>query len=140
MNECELCQPGPQALIETANWRIIRVNDPDYPGFCRVIWKPHVVEMTDLAETEQSHLMQVVLTVEQVIRQHFMPDKINLASFGNVVPHVHWHIIPRWQDDKHFPQPIWGKIQREASVERPNITDAILEQALHLALEKKGLI
>ncbi len=38
---------------------------------------------------------------------------LNLASFGNVVPHLHWHLIPRYLDDRHFPQPVWGPRQRE---------------------------
>jgi diadenosine tetraphosphate (Ap4A) HIT family hydrolase len=40
------------------------------------------------------------------------PLKINLASFGNMTPHLHWHVIPRWADDAHFPQPVWGPRQR----------------------------
>jgi diadenosine tetraphosphate (Ap4A) HIT family hydrolase len=41
------------------------------------------------------------------------PDKINLASLGNVVPHLHWHVIPRFVDDPHFPNPVWGVKVRE---------------------------
>ncbi len=140
VNECELCQPGPPALIESPDWRIIRVNDLDYPGFCRVIWKAHVVEMTDLTEAAQTGLMQVVFTVEQVVRSLFKADKINLASFGNVVPHVHWHIIPRWRDDKHFPQPIWGQAQRATGSERIAISDNQLREVLLQALQEKRLI
>lgn len=62
--------------------------------------------------------MNVVFAVEAALRQCFAPDKINLASFGNVVAHLHWHVIPRWFDDRHFPEPIWGKIQRDGRVMR----------------------
>ena len=96
---CELCaQPGGTILWQSAACRVIRVADPHYPGFCRVIWNDHVREMTDLDPAARNHLMQVVFAVEAVVRQLFSPHKINLASFGNMVPHVHWHIIPRWQD------------------------------------------
>jgi diadenosine tetraphosphate (Ap4A) HIT family hydrolase len=47
------------------------------------------------------------------------PDKINLASLGNMTPHLHWHVIPRFKQDKHFPQPIWGVPQREGNSTLP---------------------
>lgn len=140
MNEnaqsCELCaSPGGTTLWETAGWRVVRVADGDYPGFCRVIWKAHVREMSDLPPVDRHALMAVVFAVEQVVRQLFAPDKINLACFGNVVPHLHWHIIPRWHDDRHFPQPIWGQAQRTASVERPAVSDGEIVAALRPALQ-----
>ena len=92
---------------------MVRVNDPDYPGFCRVIWKQHVQEMTDLAVNERQHLMTVTFAVEQALRQVLSPHKINLASLGNVTPHLHWHVIPRYTDDRHFPNPVWGQVQRD---------------------------
>lgn len=128
---CELCSsPGGALLINTPDWRIIRVTDPVYPGFCRVVWNRHVAEMTDLGYRDQLVLMSVVLVVEETIRDLFNPDKINLASLGNVVPHLHWHIIPRWLDDKHFPEPIWGNVHNPEPICRPVVTDEILLEAL----------
>ncbi len=117
-------------LLHIPALRIVRVDDPNYPGFCRVILNKHVREMTDLPQAEQQTLMSIVFAVEQTIRQLFQPDKINLASFGNMVPHVHWHIIPRWINDRHFPEPIWGNVHNEHSIARPHITDEILTDAL----------
>jgi diadenosine tetraphosphate (Ap4A) HIT family hydrolase len=132
---CELCvQSGGTLLWQSETCRVIRVNDPHYPGFCRVIWKDHVREMTDLPENARNYLMQVVFAVEAVVRQLFSPDKINLASFGNVVPHMHWHIIPRWRDDRHFPEPVWGSVHREGSVQRAAVSDTELSAALSSAL------
>ena len=59
--------------------------------------------------------MNTVFTVESAVREIMQPDKINLASLGNVTPHLHWHVIPRFIDDKHYPNPIWGKSLRETS-------------------------
>lgn len=132
---CELCvHPGGTLLWQSGTCRVIRVDDPFYPGFCRVIWTDHVREMTDLSESARNYLMQVVFAVETVVRQLFAPDKINLASFGNVVPHMHWHIIPRWQDDRHFPEPVWGSVRRENKVPRAVVGDAELAEALARAL------
>jgi diadenosine tetraphosphate (Ap4A) HIT family hydrolase len=117
---CELCnQAGGVLLWQDETCRVVLVEDPDYPGFCRVIWKRHVKEMTDLPDTERAHLMTTVFTVEAAIREVMRPDKINLACLGNMTPHLHWHIIPRYTHDKHFPQPIWGTAQREASLSLP---------------------
>ena len=133
---CDLCiNPGGAILWQSALCRVVRVDDPHYPGFCRVIWNGHVREMSDLAANHQLMLMRVVFAVESVVRQLFNPDKINLASFGNMVPHVHWHVIPRWQDDRHFPEPVWGSIRREGMVPRPVVSDEVLAQAVSVALE-----
>jgi diadenosine tetraphosphate (Ap4A) HIT family hydrolase len=109
--KCPLCQtPGGTILWQNEHLRVIDANDALYPGFTRVIWMAHVVEMTDLSAAEQTELLRIVLLVEQVQRTVLKPDKVNLAAFGNVVPHLHWHVIPRWQDDPHFPQAVWAAL------------------------------
>jgi diadenosine tetraphosphate (Ap4A) HIT family hydrolase len=91
------------------------VADEPFPGFCRVIWGAHVREMTDLDAADRDHLMRVVFATEAALRARLAPDKMNLASLGNVVPHLHWHVVPRFADDSHFPQPIWGARQRDGA-------------------------
>ena len=111
---CELChQDGGELLYRDQQLRVILVADADYPAFCRVIWHAHVKEMTDLPAAERARLMDWVWRTEQALRSVLQPDKINLASFGNMVPHLHWHVIPRFGDDKHFPNPLWGAAQRD---------------------------
>ena len=111
---CELChQDGGDILYRDDKLRVILVADADYPAFCRVIWHGHVKEMTDLAPADRAHVMDWVFRTEAALRTLLNPDKINLASFGNMVPHLHWHVIPRFADDKHFPQPLWGLAQRD---------------------------
>ena len=88
--------------------RVVLVGDADHPGFCRVILNAHKKEMTDLAEVERNRLMNAVYVVEKLLRELLQPEKINLASFGNMVPHLHWHVIPRYADDPHFPGSVWS--------------------------------
>ena len=112
---CELCATvGGHLLWEDNRCRVVLVDEPDYPGYCRVIWAAHVAEMTDLAAADRAHCMQVALAVESVLREQLAPDKVNLASLGNFTPHLHWHVIPRFHNDPHFPQSIWGSRQRDA--------------------------
>jgi diadenosine tetraphosphate (Ap4A) HIT family hydrolase len=100
--------------------RVVRADEPDYPGFLRVILQRHVRELSDLEPAEFDRLMRVVRTVEATVREIMQPDKMNVASLGNMTPHVHWHVIPRFFDDRHFPGPIWAPPQRAhaASPER----------------------
>jgi diadenosine tetraphosphate (Ap4A) HIT family hydrolase len=106
---CALCAGhGGELVWRDDALRVILADEPDYPGFTRVIWAAHVAEMTDLAPFERARLMEVVWRVERVQRELLRPDKVNVASLGNVVAHLHWHVIPRWREDRHFPQPVWG--------------------------------
>jgi diadenosine tetraphosphate (Ap4A) HIT family hydrolase len=113
---CELCsQDGGEVLWRDDGCRVVLVADPDYAGYCRVIWNAHVKEMTELAPGERRRCMDVVFAVEHALRELLQPDKVNLASFGNLTPHVHWHVIPRFASDPHFPNSIWGARERPAS-------------------------
>lgn len=111
---CPLCAARSETVLwNDAECRVILIGDPDYAGFCRVVWNSHVKEMTDLAPEQRSHLMNVVFAVETVLRELLAPAKINLASLGNQTPHLHWHVIPRFEDDAHFPDPIWSSRLRD---------------------------
>lgn len=110
---CDFCVgPGGPVLWQDDCCRVVYVDEPGYPGFCRVILQAHVKEMTDLDEPSQARLLQVVLAVERALRALLNPHKVNLACLGNMTPHVHWHVIPRYAEDPHFPLPIWAPAQR----------------------------
>ena len=109
MGNCELCDATKgEVVFSSARWRVLLVDDANYPGFCRVVWHQHIKEMTDLSELERNEFMYAVWAVEQVVRDVMAPHKINLATFGNMLPHLHWHVIPRYTDDAHFPNPVWA--------------------------------
>jgi len=132
---CPLCHPLNEILLwRDTTLRIIRVDDPDYPGFCRVILNRHVKEMTDLPPEERAHLMQAVFVVEGALRELMQPDKVNLAELGNQLPHLHWHVIPRFTDDAHFPDPVWAVARRPGQA-RP-VDDTQLTRIIGAALAK----
>jgi diadenosine tetraphosphate (Ap4A) HIT family hydrolase len=125
---CELCETaGGDPVWQDAKCRVVRVADPDYPGFCRVIWREHIGEMTDLSPPDRAHLMQRVYLVEAALRSLMKPDKINLASLGNLTPHLHWHIIPRFLGDRHFPRPVWA----EAAAREPVVAQFDVAQIVN---------
>jgi diadenosine tetraphosphate (Ap4A) HIT family hydrolase len=114
---CVFCgEDGGQVLWRDARLRVVAAHgEPDYPGFCRVIWNAHVTEFSDLSDADRAHLMRAVAALERALRGAMRPDKVNVASLGNMVAHQHWHVIPRFRDDPHFPGPVWAARQREPS-------------------------
>jgi len=125
---------GGTLLWQDTFCRIVLAAEPDYPGFLRVVVNAHVKEMSDLSVSDQEKLMRAVFAAEAALREVMQPDKINLASLGNVVPHLHWHVIPRFGDDPHFPNPVWGARLRDT----PHSTAADLLERLTAALHPQG--
>lgn len=114
MAECPLCLPTPHVTLWQDDFcRVVLLKDTDYPAYCRVELIDHIKEMSDLAPLQRARMMKTVFAVETALREMFNPDKINLASLGNKTPHVHWHVIPRFENDKHFPNSHWGEATRE---------------------------
>ncbi|MQA23479.1 HIT family protein [Rugamonas rivuli] len=134
---CDLCKlleaPGAALIWGDDRLSVVAVDEAEYPGFTRVVWNAHVKEMTDLSPAERSRVMEVVWAVESAQRAVMAPEKINLASFGNMTPHVHWHVIPRYVDDAHFPNPTWAVAQRASAPEVLAARRALLP-ALHAAI------
>jgi diadenosine tetraphosphate (Ap4A) HIT family hydrolase len=139
---CPLCEgPGGLLVYSGAKLRVIRANEAGFPAFYRVIWNDHVAEFTDLASHDRAECMEAVARVESVLREKLRPDKINLAALGNVVPHLHWHVIARFAWDSHFPSPVWAESRhapdssRVAELEQrlPEVEEA-LREALGAAL------
>jgi diadenosine tetraphosphate (Ap4A) HIT family hydrolase len=129
MVNCVLCaEESATPIWRGDDCRVVLVNDLDLPGFCRVIWNRHVSEMSQLSHGERDLLMHLVFAVESAVRSVMRPSKINLAALGNQVPHIHWHVIPRFEDDAFFPGSVWSSRLRETS-------DAILKIRRQQALE-----
>jgi diadenosine tetraphosphate (Ap4A) HIT family hydrolase len=115
MSSCDLCKPTSFEILWQDDFcRVVLLNDADYPAYCRVELIAHIKEMTDLAPENRARMMKVVFSVETAMREIIQPDKINLASLGNKTPHLHWHVIPRFKDDKHFPNSHWGEARKDA--------------------------
>lgn len=130
-NNCPLCNPCQNTILWQDQFcRVVLLKDADYPAYCRVELLSHIKEMTDLVPSERARMMKTVFAVELALREMFNPDKINLASLGNKTPHLHWHVIPRFENDRHFPNSHWGEAVRES---KPTALD---ESTIKLLIEK----
>lgn len=115
---CVLCTgDGGVPIWRGTELRVIRAEDEELPAFYRVIWAAHLPEFTDLSPLERRTCMDAVALVEEALRAQLQPDKINLAAFGNMVPHLHWHVIARWRGDAYWPHPVWAPKQRGTAPE-----------------------
>lgn len=135
---CPLCaDPLDSVVWRDDRWRVVRIADADVPAYYRVIAQAHVAEFTDLDATDRARCMALVAAIERVLVERLRPTKINLAAFGNMVPHLHWHVMARFDWDSHFPQPLWGPRQREVdppALERLGVALQDLDAAVAAAL------
>lgn len=140
---CPLCVgDGGLVIARTPQFRVVRVVDGEearrFPAFYRLIWNVHVAEFSDLADADRHACMDAVTVIERTLRSSLAPTKVNLATLGNVVPHLHWHVIARFDWDSHFPAPVWAAAQRAevaggaaARLAQPlTAVDAAMAQAL----------
>lgn len=126
---CPLCEADGGLLVaRLPSCRVIRALEPGFPAFYRVVLQAHVAEWTDLDEPAQWAVMRTVNTVERCLRELLSPTKINLAALGNVVPHLHWHVIARFDWDSHFPAPVWSQALRDAAPHHLAALDARLAE------------
>jgi diadenosine tetraphosphate (Ap4A) HIT family hydrolase len=82
-------------------------------------------EFSDASNEERVEIFRVLDIIEREMLHFFKPTKINIASFGNYLPHLHWHIMARFENDSYFPEPMWGMVQREGSYKIENMSEFI---------------
>ena len=101
----------------------------------KIFTKIEFKELTDCDEETQKRLFETILECEKTMRKFYNPDKINIASFANYVPRVHFHIQARFKNDSFFPESMWGKKQRNADLNLPNFNEFC--EILNANLKKK---
>ena len=134
---CLLCEtPGGLLVFKNEQFRVIQAVEADFPAFYRVVWNTHVAEFSDLSVEERKVCLNAVVAVEEVLREQLNPTKINLAALGNVVPHLHWHVIARFDWDSHFPGSVWATPQRVVDSQKLTQLARQCEQINRLLAEK----
>ena len=137
---CPLCEgEGGRLVLRTPRFRVIHADEAGFPGFYRLVWSDHVAEFSDLSAADRAHCMDAVAAIEQAMREHLTPSKINLAALGNMVPHLHWHVIARFDWDSHFPAPVWAAAQRlSPAAQEGAVRDRL--PALEADLDRKSVV
>ena len=82
-------------------------------------------ELSDCDEPTRDALLKTMLIVEETMKAYYTPTKINIAMFGNYVPHVHIHVMARFETDSHFPESMWGIKQRESTLNLPSFDEFV---------------
>jgi diadenosine tetraphosphate (Ap4A) HIT family hydrolase len=116
---CSLCQrvqlaqagQYPYLIYEFKHSYLMLGEHQFYPGYCVMVLKDHHKEMTDIPQPMQVEFFQELMLASKAIEQVMGPKKMNMCSLGNVVPHVHWHFFPRFENDPQFFDPPWLRIK-----------------------------
>jgi len=97
----------------------IEVEEHEVP-WVKIFTSKEYKELSDMPKELREKLWVVYDIVEEEMRAYFQPDKINMASFGNMLPRVHIHVMARFKNDSYFPNPLWGEKTQESSLELPS--------------------
>ena len=117
MTDCPMCsrwekEPDLQ-IIELPHSYVTLNRDQFFPGYTLLFTKDHVTELFHLDSTMRNALMEEVSMVAEALFTIFKPTKINYELLGNMVPHIHWHIVPRFSSEALWPRPIWAEQHKE---------------------------
>lgn len=104
--------------VYSDNLIYIEIHQSEVP-WLKIFTQRPVKEFSDCSAMEKSAIWHALDVIEKEMIAYYRPEKINIASFGNMLPHVHWHVTARFKEDSYFPEPMWGPKQREASLELP---------------------
>ena len=97
----------------------IEIENSEIP-WLKIFTNQSIKEFSQCSPKIKKEIWKYLDLIEKEMINYFNPEKINIASFGNYVPHVHFHIMARFKEDSFFPEPMWGKKQREAKLDLPS--------------------
>lgn len=100
-------------IIELKHSLVVLNRDQFFPGYTLLFTRMHVTELFHLEQAVRAELIEEVSRVAQALQAVFRPDKINYELLGNMVPHMHWHLVPRCATDPLWPRPIWAETHDE---------------------------
>ena len=104
----------------------IEIEESEIP-WLKIFAQDNCKEMTDCSAKTKQQIWMLLDLIEHEMRDYFKPEKINIASFANYVPQVHWHIMARYEEDSYFPEPMWGEKQRDAKLDNIPSMEGFIE-------------
>ena len=105
-------------LYENMNIKI-EIEESEIP-WLKIFTQLPYKEMSELPKEFRYEIYDLINIIEEEMITYFNPKKINIAEFGNYLPHLHWHIMARFEEDSYYPEPMWGKKQRESNLKLPS--------------------
>lgn len=105
-------------IIYTHKDFYLEVHESEIP-WLKIFTTEAYKELTDVPKSLRKILYEVMECIEEEMRDYYKPEKINIAAFGNYLPHLHIHVMARFKEDSYFPEPMWGEKQREGRLELP---------------------
>ncbi|PLX98229.1 MAG: HIT family protein [Desulfuromonas sp.] len=113
MNDCRMCHKWhDEAELRIAEFEhsyVMLNRDQFFPGYSFVFTREHITELFHLDPSRRHAIIDEVNRVAEVLAEIFQPAKMNYELLGNMVPHMHWHLVPRFETDPLWPQPIWAE-------------------------------
>jgi len=129
VNHCSMCtkwHDEPYLRVAELDRTCVLLNrDQFFPGYCFVVANEHVTELFHLDPAERAAIMEEVNAVAAAVASVFKPDKVNYELLGNMVPHMHWHVVPRFRSDPLWPRPIWAEPHDEVILTAAEYTGRI---------------
>ncbi len=117
LSPCPMCSrwesDADLRIVELDHSYVILNRDQFFPGYTLLFSKTHVTELFHLDRLVRAEFMEEVSRVAKALFDVFQPEKINYELLGNMVPHMHWHLVPRFTSEKTWPRPIWAETHDE---------------------------
>ena len=98
------------------NWVRIEPESAEIP-WLKIFTRCGSREFSQCDAETRAEIWRLLHIIECEMIAFYQPKKVNIASFANYVPKVHWHIMARFEQDSFFPEPMWGEKQREGAVD-----------------------
>ncbi|MCV6607195.1 MAG: HIT family protein [Campylobacterales bacterium] len=107
-------------MIYQNNLIYIEIHQSEIP-WLKIFTKRKIKEFSEASLEEKTEIFRLLDLIEKEMINYFNPEKINIAQFGNYLPHLHWHIMARFKEDSYFPEHMWGEKQREGDLNLPSL-------------------
>lgn len=129
MSDCPMCRKwvddADLQVVELEHCYVLLNRDQFFPGYSFVFTKEHVTELFHLDLTTRQAVVEEVSRVAEVLNKTFEPTKMNYELLGNMVPHMHWHLVPRFDSDPLWPKPIWAEPHEEVHLSAAEYAERI---------------
>lgn len=137
---CPMCRRWKEdadlRIAELNHCQVVLNRDQFFPGYTLVFTKRHATELFHLEASVRQGVMEEVIEVAGALDRVYRPGKMNYELLGNMVPHIHWHLVPRFTDDPLWPRPIWSEPHDEKELSAEGYGEAI--DRIRRALEETG--